>query len=164
MTLHLLRLQSLIRMNLVHLVGDTKYKGMIGSLLYLTASRPYIVFSGGLCARFQSCPKESHIMAVKRIFRYFIGTLNLVLWYSTGNSFDLFGFADADYAGYLIDRKSTFRMAHFLEPCMVSWAKKNKTLSLCLLLKLSTLLQHHVVLSFYGLNNKSYTSASKSNA
>ena len=60
-------------------VNDTKYRGMIGSLLYLTASRPDIMFSVGLCARFQSCPKESHLKAVKRILRYLKGSVNLVL-------------------------------------------------------------------------------------
>ena len=72
---------------------------MIGSLLYLTASRPDIMFSVCLCARFQSCPKESHYVAVKRIFRYLKGTLNLGLWYARGKSLDLLGYTDADFAG-----------------------------------------------------------------
>lgn len=80
------------------LFNDTKYRGMIGSLLYLTASRPDIMFSVGLCARFQSCPKESHLKPVKRILRYLKGSVNLVLWYTSGDSFDLIGFVDADYA------------------------------------------------------------------
>ena len=80
---------------------------MIGSLLYLTASRLDIMFSVCLCARFQACPKESHLSAVKRIFRYLIGTQNLGLWYPRGTSFDLIYFSDADYAGSKIDRKST---------------------------------------------------------
>ena len=108
------------------LVNDTKYRGMIGSLLYLTASRPDIMFSVGLCARFQSCPKESHLKAVKRILRYLKGSVNLVLWYPSGDSFDLIGFADADYVGYLVDRKSTSGMANFLGPCLVSWATRKQ--------------------------------------
>ncbi|KAH9735120.1 hypothetical protein KPL71_017636 [Citrus sinensis] len=76
------------------------YRGMIGSLLYLTASRPDIMFSVCLCARFQSCPKESHILAVKRIFRYLIGTINLGLWYPRGTHIDLTCYLDADFAGY----------------------------------------------------------------
>ena len=107
-------------------VNDTRYRGMIGSLLYLTASRPDIVFSVGLCARFQSFPKESHLKAVKRILRYLKGTINLVLWYPTGDSFDLKGFADADYAGHMVDRKSTSGMAHFLGPCLISWATRKQ--------------------------------------
>jgi hypothetical protein len=62
---------------------------MIGSLLYLTASRPDIVFAVGLCARFQTSPKESHLIAVKRIFRYLVGTTDLGLWYCKGSCFDL---------------------------------------------------------------------------
>jgi len=63
-------------------VSDKEYRGMIGSLLYLTASRPDIVFAVGLCAHFQTAPKESHLTAVKRIFRYLVGTTDLGLWYS----------------------------------------------------------------------------------
>jgi len=95
---------------------------MIGSLLYLTASRPDIVFSVGLGARFQSKPKKSHLKAVKRIFRYLKHTLDLALWYPRGCNFDLVGYTNANYAGFLVDRKSTSGMAHFFGPCLISWA------------------------------------------
>ena len=62
-------------------VNQKLYRGMIGLLFYLTAIRPDIMFSVYLCARFQVCPKESHLIALKRIFRYLIGTQNLSLWY-----------------------------------------------------------------------------------
>ena len=62
-------------------IDSTMYRGMIGSLLYLTASRPDIMYSVFLCARFQSCPKESHLSAVKRILRYLKGTMDIGLWY-----------------------------------------------------------------------------------
>ena len=107
-------------------VNDTKYRGMIGLLLYLNASRPDITFSVGLCERFQSCTKESHLKAVKRILRYLKGSVNLVLWYPSRDSFDLIGFADAVYAGYLLDQKSTSGMANFLGPCLVSWATRKQ--------------------------------------
>ncbi|KAH9648834.1 hypothetical protein KPL70_025758 [Citrus sinensis] len=84
------------------------YRGMIGSLLYLTASRPDIMFSVCLCARFQSCPKESHLLAVKRIFRYLSGTIDIGLWYPRGTHIDLTCFSDADFAGYKVDRKRLF--------------------------------------------------------
>ena len=77
-------------------VDTTKYRGMIGSLLYLTASGPDIMFSVGLCARFQSNPKESHLSAVKCILRYISGTKNLGLWYPKGSHLDLLSFSDAD--------------------------------------------------------------------
>ncbi|KAH9750874.1 hypothetical protein KPL71_014049 [Citrus sinensis] len=83
------------------------YRGMIGSLLYLTASRPDIMFSVCLCARFQSCPKESHLLAVKRIFRYLSGTIDIGLWYPRGTHIDLTCYSDSDFAGYKVDRKST---------------------------------------------------------
>ena len=88
-------------------VDKRLYRGMIGSLLYLTASRHDIMFSVCLCARFQSCPKESHLGLVKRIIRYVKGTLDLGLWYPNGAQFNLVGFCDADFAGSLTDRKST---------------------------------------------------------
>ena len=79
-------------------VEEKLYRGMIGSLLYLTVSRPDIVFSVDLCARFQSKPNESHLKAAKRILRYLKRTPVLALWYPQGCNFDLVGYADADYA------------------------------------------------------------------
>ena len=112
-------------------VDQTKYRGMIGSLFYLTASRPDISFSVGLCVRFQSNPKESHLKAVKRILRYLKGTDNLCLFYPKSDTFDLKGFADADYADDLVNRKSTSGMVQFLGPCLVSWgSKKQNTVAL----------------------------------
>ncbi|XP_070009738.1 uncharacterized protein [Nicotiana sylvestris] len=129
-------------------VDQKLYRGMIGSLLYLTTSRPDIIFSVGLCARFQANPKESHLTVVKRILRYLKGTTDLCLWYSKGSNFDLVGYADADYAGFLVDRKNTSGMAHFLGSCLVSWATKKLSM-----LKLSMLLLLPVVLNCCGSNN-----------
>ncbi|XP_016482654.1 secreted RxLR effector protein 161-like [Nicotiana tabacum] len=107
-------------------MNQTMYRGIIGSLLYLTASRPDIVFSVGLCARFQSNPKESHLKTAKSILRYLKGTQDLVLYYPSGDSFNLIGYADADYAGYLVDRKNTSGMAHFLGSCLIFWGTKKQ--------------------------------------
>ena len=71
------------------------YRRMIGSLLYLTASRPDIMFSVCLCTRFQSCPKESHLIAVKRIIRYVKGTIGMGLWYLKTREFSMISFSDA---------------------------------------------------------------------
>ena len=88
---------------------DTKvYRSMIGSLLYLCASRPDIMLSVCICARFQANPKECHLVAVKRILRYLVHTPNLSLWYPNGSKFDLVGYSDSEYAGCKVDRKSTF--------------------------------------------------------
>jgi hypothetical protein len=107
-------------------VEITLYRGMIGSLLYLTASRPDIMFATCLCARFQADPKESHITAVKRIFRYLKGTINLGIWYPKQGSFDLAGYSDADFAGCRIDRKSTSGTCQFLGGRLVSWFSKKQ--------------------------------------
>ncbi|XP_016468637.1 secreted RxLR effector protein 161-like [Nicotiana tabacum] len=107
-------------------VNQTMYRGIFGSLLYLIASRPNIVFSVGLCARFQSNPKESHLKDAKRILRYLKGTQDLVLYYPSGDNFNLVGYADADYVGYLVDRKRTSGMAHFLGSCLISWGTRKQ--------------------------------------
>ncbi|XP_016451310.1 secreted RxLR effector protein 161-like [Nicotiana tabacum] len=117
-------------------VNETMYRGIIGSLLYLTTSRPDIVFSMGLCVRFQSSPKESHMKAAKRILRYLKGTHDMVLYYPSGDNFDLIGYGDAHYVGYLVDRKSTYGMTHFLGSYFISWGTRNKTLMLFQLRKL----------------------------
>jgi len=88
-------------------VDQKLYRGMIGSLLYLTPSRPDILFNVCLCARFQSDPRETHLTAVKRIFRYLKGTTNLGLLYKKSSDYKLVGFCDADYAGDRNERKST---------------------------------------------------------
>ncbi|GJU40797.1 hypothetical protein Tco_1193754 [Tanacetum coccineum] len=84
-------------------VDNTKYRGMIGSLLYLMGSRPDILFSVCLCARFQEDPKTSHLEAVKRIFRYIKGTTHLGLWYPKGSSIETVVYADSDHAGDYVD-------------------------------------------------------------
>jgi hypothetical protein len=88
-------------------VDQKVYRSMIGSLLYLCASRSDIIFSVCICARFQAAPKDCHLRAVKRIMRYLVLTPNLGLWYPKGSHFELLGYSDADYAECKVDRKST---------------------------------------------------------
>ncbi|KAJ9558506.1 hypothetical protein OSB04_013120 [Centaurea solstitialis] len=107
-------------------VDVTTYRGMIGSLMYLTASRPDIMFSTCLCARYQSKPKVSHLKAVKRIFRYLKGTINLGIWYPKGSGYELTGYTDADHGGCKLDRKSTSGHIQFLGDKLVSWASKKQ--------------------------------------
>ncbi|KAK6146204.1 hypothetical protein DH2020_020073 [Rehmannia glutinosa] len=112
-------------------VDESKYRGMIGSLLYLTASRPDILHDVCLCARFQSNPKESHMSIVKRIFRYLKGTIQYGLFYPKNENFSLKGYSDSDYAGNIDDRKSTSGSCQFLGDCLVSWfSKKQNCVSL----------------------------------
>ncbi|KAJ9547414.1 hypothetical protein OSB04_019957 [Centaurea solstitialis] len=107
-------------------VDVTLFRGMIGSLLYLTASRPDIMYSTCLCARYQDEPKESHLTAVKRIFRYLKGTPNLGLWYSKDSGFHLTAYSDSDFAGCKIDRKSTTGGCHLLGGKLMSWISKKQ--------------------------------------
>ncbi|GKB38226.1 hypothetical protein Tco_0883168 [Tanacetum coccineum] len=108
-------------------VDITKYRGMIGGLLYLMASRPDIMFSVCLCAHFQENPKTTHFEAVKRTFRYIKGTINLGLWYLKGTEIETMVYADSDHAGDYVDCKSTSSVCTFIRCCLTSWfAKKQK--------------------------------------
>ena len=86
-------------------VSDKLYRGIIGSLLYLTASKLNLQLSVGICARFQSNSKQSHLNGVKRILRYLVGTTNLDLWYEKGTICDVTGFCDTDFAGDRVEEK-----------------------------------------------------------
>ncbi|GJV93896.1 retrovirus-related pol polyprotein from transposon TNT 1-94 [Tanacetum coccineum] len=108
-------------------VDSTKYRGMIGSLLYLTASRPDVTFSVYLYARFQEAPKTSHLESVKRIFRYIKGTTHLGLWYPKGTGKETVVYADSDHAGDYVDRKSTSGICTFVGCCLTSWFSKKQT-------------------------------------
>jgi len=105
---------------------QTKYRGLIGSLLYLTESRPNIMFSVCLCARFQAKPKESHYMAAKRILKYLKGTIDVKLWYPSEVSLNLIGYSDSDFARCKIDRKGTSGMCHLLGSSLISWHSKKQ--------------------------------------
>ncbi|GKB31421.1 putative ribonuclease H-like domain-containing protein, partial [Tanacetum coccineum] len=104
------------------------YRSMIGSLMYLTASRPDITFAVCACARFQVTPKVSHLHAVKRIFRYLKGQPKLGLWYPRDSPFDLEAFSDSDYARASLDRKSTTGGCQFLGKRLISWQCKKQTI------------------------------------
>ena len=99
---------------------------MIGSLLYDTATRPDIMHAVCQVGRFQASPKTSHLLAVKRIFRYLKGTTEYGLWYPIGNQLDSYAFIDADWAGCVDDRKSTSGATFFLGGCLVSWSTKKQ--------------------------------------
>jgi hypothetical protein len=88
-------------------VDQKAYRFMIGSLLYLYANRPDIMLSVCMCARFQSDPKECHLVVVKRILRYLVHMPWFKIRYPKGSTFDLIGYSNSDYTGCKVDRKST---------------------------------------------------------
>jgi hypothetical protein len=104
------------------LVDQNVYCFMIGSLLYLCASKSDIMLIVCMCPRFQAAPKDCHLRVVKRIKRYLVLTPNLGLWHPKGSRFELHGYSDADYAGCKVDRKSIFRNCQFLGQSLVSWS------------------------------------------
>nr|GEZ37039.1 hypothetical protein [Tanacetum cinerariifolium] len=108
-------------------IDQMKYRSMVGPLMYLTASRPYIVHATCYCARYQARPTEKHLTMVKRIFRYLKDTINMGLWYPKDNGFKLTAFLDSDHAGCLDSCKSTSGGIQFLGgDKLVSWLSKKQ--------------------------------------
>nr|GEY73902.1 uncharacterized mitochondrial protein AtMg00810-like [Tanacetum cinerariifolium] len=107
-------------------VDATLYRGLIGSLMYLTASIPDLIYVVCLCARYQAKPTEKHLQAMKRIFRYLKGTINMGLWYSKDTDMSLTAYADADHARCQDTRRSTSGSAQFLSDKLISWSSKKQ--------------------------------------
>ena len=110
------------------MVNQLEYRSMIGSLLYLTGTRPDIMHAVWIVGRFQANPKESHLQAVKIIFKYLQGTQDFGLWYPKNADLTLHAYTDADWAGNVDDQKSTSGGAFYMGPRLVSWFSKKKSL------------------------------------
>ncbi|KAJ1253553.1 hypothetical protein BS78_K236100 [Paspalum vaginatum] len=108
-------------------VDQREYRGMIGSLLYLTVTRPDIQFTVCLCACFQATPRLSHRQAMKRIIRYLKYTPELGLWFSSAALLSLRGYSDADFVGCRLERKSTSGTCQFLGSSIVSWSSRKQS-------------------------------------
>ncbi|GJW07732.1 retrovirus-related pol polyprotein from transposon TNT 1-94 [Tanacetum coccineum] len=108
------------------LVDPTRYRGMVRSLMYLIAGRPDLVFVVYMCAWYKAKPTKKHLTAVKRVFRYLKGTINMGLWYPKDTGFDLTAFADVDHAGCQDAKKSTSGSANFLGEKLVRWSSKKQ--------------------------------------
>ena len=108
-------------------VNQRLYRSMIGSLLYVTASRPYVMQTLGQVARFQAAPKETHIIAVKTIFKYLKGTIVFGIWYPKVNELTLIAYLDTYWEGCFDDRRSTSGTTLFLGNCLVSWSSKKQS-------------------------------------
>jgi hypothetical protein len=109
-----------------NMVDQKQYRSMIGSLLYVTASRPDVMFSVCMCARYQASHRESHLKATKRILRYLKSIPNVDLWYPKYSNFELIGYSDVDYVGCKINRKSTSGTCQLLGRSLVSWSSKKQ--------------------------------------
>ncbi|GKC55941.1 retrovirus-related pol polyprotein from transposon TNT 1-94 [Tanacetum coccineum] len=107
-------------------VDATLYQGMIGSLMYLTSNRPDLIYLVCLCARYQAKPTKKHLHAVKQIFRYQKGTINMGLWYLKDTAMSLTAYSDTDHAGCQDTRCSTSGSAQFLGDKLVSWSSKKQ--------------------------------------
>ncbi|GJT22451.1 retrovirus-related pol polyprotein from transposon TNT 1-94 [Tanacetum coccineum] len=107
-------------------LDQSDYRSKIGSLMYLTSSRPDLVQAVCYCARYQARPTQKHLKEVKRIFKYLKGTINMGLWYPKDSGFELTAFSDADHAGCIDTRKSTSGGIQFLGDKLVSWMSKKQ--------------------------------------
>ena len=107
-------------------VNSTLYKQIVGSLMYLIATRPDIMHSVSVISRYMECPTEIHLLAAKRILRYLQGTKEFGLFYKKGEKSELFGFTDSDYAGGQDDRRSTSGYVFMLGTGAVSWSSKKQ--------------------------------------
>nr|GEV27401.1 uncharacterized mitochondrial protein AtMg00810-like [Tanacetum cinerariifolium] len=107
-------------------VDATQYHGMIGSLMYMTSSRPGLIYAVCLCAQYQTKPIKKHLNMVKRIFQYLKRTINMGLWYAKDTGISLTAHADANHAGCQDTRRSTSRSAQFLGDKLVSWSSKKQ--------------------------------------
>jgi hypothetical protein len=108
-------------------VDQKAYQSMIGSLVYLCASRPDIMLIVCMCAIFQSDPKECHLVVVKQIFRYLVSTPCFGICYPKGSTFEIIRYSDSNYDGCKVDRKSTSGTCQFLGRSLVSWSSKKQT-------------------------------------
>ena len=108
-------------------VNQLEYRSMIGSLLYLTGTRPDIMHAVGIVGRFQANPKESHLQAMKRIFKYLQGTQDFGVWYPKNVDLILHAYTDADWAGNVDDWKITSGGAFYMGPQLVSWLNKKQS-------------------------------------
>ena len=107
-------------------IENTFYKQIVGSLMYLTATRPDIMHAVSLISRYMECPKELHLLAAKRIFRYLQGTIDFGLFYRKEKKLTLFGFTDSNYAGDPDDRRSTSGYVFMIGSGAVSWSSKKQ--------------------------------------
>ncbi|GKV28744.1 hypothetical protein SLEP1_g37756 [Rubroshorea leprosula] len=109
-------------------INNTLYKQIMGSLMYLTATRPDIMHAVSLISRYMDCPKEVHLLAAKRILRYLQGTTEYGLFYKNGEKSELFGFTDSDFARDLDDRKSTSGYVFIMGTAAISWTSRKQSI------------------------------------
>lgn len=125
-------------------VDNTTYKLIVGSLMYLTAARPDIMFVVSLISKYMEHPTELYLQVAKRVLRYLNGTIDFALFYQKGGNEDLIAYMNSDYAGDQDDRKSTSRYVFMLSSRTVSWSSKKQLVVTLSPLKLNSLMQLQV--------------------
>ncbi|XP_050888292.1 uncharacterized mitochondrial protein AtMg00810-like [Lathyrus oleraceus] len=132
------------------IVDPTLYKSLVGSLCYLTSTRPNVLYVVGVVSRYMEAPTTTHFKATKRILRYIKGTINFGLHYYSSNNYEIIGYSDSDWSGDLDDRKSTIGFVFFMGDTAFTWMSKKQPIAHCQLVKLSMLPPHHVFVMQFG--------------
>ncbi|XP_033512774.1 secreted RxLR effector protein 161-like [Nicotiana tomentosiformis] len=109
-------------------VNLTFFKGLVGSLRYLTCTGPDILFAVGVVNHFIEAPTSTHLKVARRILRYIKDTFDFGLFYSSSNVFNLMGYCDSDYAGDIDDRKNTIDFVFFLGDSVISWSSNKQSI------------------------------------
>lgn len=107
-------------------VDETFYKQIIGSLMYITTTRPDLQFAVSLLSRFMSKPTQLHLMAAKRVLRYLSGTMDFGIWYKRGGTGEVLVYTDSDFAGDVDSRKSTSGYVFLMDEAAVAWSSKKQ--------------------------------------
>ncbi|KAL4339434.1 hypothetical protein GQ457_08G027700 [Hibiscus cannabinus] len=105
---------------------STLFKSLMGSLRYLTCTRPDVLFAVDVVNRYMEAPTSTHMKAAKRILRYLKDSIDFGLFYTSSHNFQLMGYCDSDFAGNIDDRKNTFGFMFFLGDCCISWSSKKQ--------------------------------------
>ncbi|XP_031269399.1 secreted RxLR effector protein 161-like [Pistacia vera] len=107
-------------------IDEGIYRSLIGCLLYLTATRPDLMFTTSLLSRFMRNPSEVHLKVAKRVLRYIKGSFDLGVWFKKSENFQLVRYSDSDWAGCIDDMRSTSGYAFFLNLRAICWLSKKQ--------------------------------------
>ncbi|XP_022148887.1 uncharacterized protein LOC111017449 [Momordica charantia] len=113
----------------VEMTDATKFRSLVGGLIYLTHTRPDIAFSVGVISRFMQHPSKNHFGAAKQVLRYIAGTMEYVIWYSKVSNFKLCGFTDSDWASSLDDRQNVSANMFTLGSGVITWSSKKQAMT-----------------------------------
>ena len=133
-------------------VNSSHFRSLIGSLLYLTSTRPDIMFASSLLSRFMQEPSQAHFGAAKRVLRYLQGTMDYGIMNKFDENLNLIGYSDSDWTGSIDDMKSTSGYAFLFGSSICSWYNRKSKVLLLHPLPKQNMFQHpRLLLKLFGL-------------